>query len=126
MFNRSDILRKAWAAYRLGRPCIFAAGDVGSKRVFLRDYFAKMLRRAWEEAKKAVRILNDTATAFLAAERRVRVAAVAAMEPAVRSARISAIRDELTVLDYAPWGVRTVNRRAALGAELELLGNAAV
>lgn len=124
MFDRSQILRSAWAAYRVARPAIYAAGDTGTRRVFLRSFFAKMLRRAWDEAKKAARTVNDTSAAFRAAERRVRVAAVAAMDPAIRSARISAIRDELTVLDYAPWGVRTVNRRAALGAELEVLRTA--
>lgn len=39
----------------------------------------------------------------------------------VRSARVSTIRDELTTLDYAPWGVRTSQRRMNLNAELQLL-----
>lgn len=124
MFDRSDILRKAWAAYRLARPAIFAKGDVGSKRVFLRDFFAKMLRRAWDDAKKAARAVIDTASAFVAAERRANAARIAAMDPMARSARVVSIREELQVLDYVPWGVRTGNRRAALGAELELLKSA--
>ncbi len=125
MFNRSEILRKAWAAYRLARPGYCAAGDVGSKRVFLRDLFAKMLRRAWDDAKKAARTLHDTAAAFVAAQHRALVAAAAAMDPMARSARIVAIRSELQVLDYAPWGVRTGQRRADLGAELSLLNSTA-
>jgi hypothetical protein len=125
MYNRSEILLKAWASYRLARPTISAMGDVGSKRVFLRDLFAKMLRRAWDDAKKAARTLNDIAVAFVAAQHRAQVAAVVAMEPMARSARIVAIRSELQVLDYAPLGVRTSHRRHDLGAELDLLEHAA-
>lgn len=130
MFNRSEILRKAWASYRLARPTIFAAGDVGSKRVFLRAFFAKMLRRAWEDAKTETRSANAREAARLAAELRTKIEAskrdlAAHMDPQVRSARIASIRDELQVLDFAPWGVRTGNRRAALGAELELLNSRA-
>ena len=124
MFNRSEILRSAWAAYRLARPAFFAAGDTAEKRMFLGHLFAKMLRRAWDEAKKAAKSVVDTASAFVATQRRAQVAAVAAMAPAARSARIASIRDELTVLDYAPWGVRTGQRRHDLGAELALLNSA--
>lgn len=125
MFNRSEILSSAWAAYRLARPAVFAAGDETDKRSFLRPFFARMLRRAWDEAKKAARVVTDTATAFLAAQRRVQITTVAAMEPMARSARIVEIRSELQVLEYAPWGVRTGQRRADLGAELALLQTAA-
>lgn len=121
MFNRSEILRSAWAAYRLARPAFFAAGDGNGKRVFRRTLFAKMLRRAWDDAKKAASAVVDTVAAFVTALRRVQVAAAVAMEPMVRSARIVEIRSELQVLDYAPWGVRTGQRRADLGAELSLL-----
>jgi hypothetical protein len=98
MFDRSQILRSAWSMYRIARPAFFAAGDTGSKRVFLRTLFAKFLRRAWEEAKK----LAKTVVAFVAAEDRVLTQKIAAMDPMARSARIVAIREELTVLDYAP------------------------
>ena len=47
------------------------------------------------------------------------------MEPLARSARIASIRHELTLLDYAPWGARTTNLRANLGAELSILQSAA-
>ena len=125
MFNRTEILRSAWSFYRVARLGYCAAGDAGDKRVFLRSLFGKMLHRAWDEAKKAARTFTDTAVAFVAAQRRGQVATVAAMEPMVRSARIVEIRSELQVLDYAPWGVRTGQRRADLGAELSLLQNAA-
>ena len=125
MFDRSEILLKAWAFYRTARPAFFAMGDTADKRMFLGHLFAKMLTRAWAEAKAAARTLADTATAFLAAERRARVAAAAAMDPMARSARIVAIRSELQVLDYAPLGVRTGQRRHDLGAELALLNSAA-
>ncbi|WP_423066152.1 hypothetical protein [Devosia sp. CN2-171] len=121
MFNRSEILRKAWTFYRTARPAFFAKGDAGTKRMFLRFLFAKMLRRAWEEAKKAATSLAATAAAFVDAQRRVQAAAVAALDPMVRSARIVEIRSELQVLDYAPLGVRTSQRRHNLGAELSLL-----
>lgn len=122
MFDRSQIFRSAWSMYRTARLAFHAAGDTGAKRVFLRTLFAKFLRRAWDEAKK----LAKTATAFVAAEDRVLTQKIAAMDPMVRSARIVAIREEMTVLDHAPWGVRTSHRRADLGAELSRLQSAAV
>lgn len=125
MFNRSEILLKAWASYRLARPAFFAKGDTADKRMFLGHLFAKMLVRAWDEAKKAARAVVDTAAAFVAAERRANATRIASMDPMARSARIVAIREEMLVLDVAPWGVRTGDRRAALGAELELLNSAA-
>lgn len=125
MFNRSEILRKAWAYYRTARVGYYAKGDESGKRMFLRFLFAKLLRRAWDEAKRAAKAVVDTAAAFLAAQARVQAAAVAAMDPMSRSARIVAIREELTILDYAPLGVRTRQRRADLGAELSRLEHAA-
>ena len=127
MINRSEILRSAWAAYRLARPAICAAGDTAEHRVFLRDFFAKMLRRAWAEAKAeaARRATEQTAQAFVAAQHRVMAEKVAAMSPGQRSVRISQLRDELTVLDYAPLGVRTANRRRDLTAQLDAFAGAA-
>ena len=125
MFNRSEILLKAWSYYRTARPAFFAKGDTAAKRMFLGHLFAKMLRRSWEEAKKAARILVDTAAAFIKAQRRGQAVTAAAMDPMARSARIVEIRSELQVLDYAPWGVRTGQRRHDLGAELSLLQTAA-
>lgn len=125
MFNRSEILRKAWDYYRTARVGYYAKGDETGRRMFLRFLFAKTLRRAWDEAKRAAKSTVDTAAAFLAAQARVQAATVAAMDPMARSARIVAIRDELTVLDYAPLGVRSRQRRANLGAELQSLQIAA-
>jgi hypothetical protein len=124
MFNRSVILLKAWAYYRTARPAFFAKGDTGGKRMFLGHLFAKMLRRSWDEAKKAARSLAATDAAFVEAQRRVQIATVAALDPMVRSARIVEIRSELQVLDYAPLGVRTSQRRHDLGAELSMLQSA--
>ncbi len=124
MFNRSEILRSAWAFYRAARPAFFAKGDTADKRMFLGHLFSKMLVRAWAEAKKAAATLAATAAQFLEAERRAQTAAAAAMDPMARSARIVAIQSELQVLDYAPLGVRTIQRRQNLGAELQLLSAA--
>ena len=46
------------------------------------------------------------------------------MAPEVRAARITSVRGDLGLLDYAPWGVRTSLRRADLSAELSLLETA--
>lgn len=125
MFNRSEILRTAWAFYRAARPAFFAKGDTADKRMFLGHLFAKMLVRAWAEAKKAAAILAATATQFVEAQRRAQMATAAGMDPMARSARIVEIRSELQALDYAPLGVRTGQRRHDLGAELSLLQTAA-
>lgn len=116
-FDRAQIMRSAWEAYRLARPAICAAGDTAEHRVFLPDFFAKMLRKAWADAKKVA----TTAQAFIAAQARVTASKLAALSPGERSVRISQIRDELTTLDYAPFGVRTANRRRDLAAELSAL-----
>lgn len=127
MFNRSEILRSAWASYRTARLGYWAAGDVGSRRVFLCDLFAQMLRRSWEEAKKAAKLVAARAaetllaTQFIEAQRKVRLAIAASLSPEARSARIAGVRDELTMCEYAPWGVRVRERRAELNAELEAL-----
>lgn len=131
MFNRSEILRKAWATYRVARVGVFAAGDTNGKRVFVRALFARCLRRAWGDAKVEARSANSREAARLAAELQDKIAAsqrdlAARMAPEARSARIAAIRDELTVLDYAPLGVRTSHRRMHLGSELSVLEHAAV
>lgn len=126
MFNRSEILRKAWASYRIARVAVFAAGDQNGKRVFVRALFARCLRRSWEDAKAEARSANSREAARVAAELQTKIDAskrdlAARMDPMARSARITAIREELQVLDYAPWGVRTADRRSNLGAELEML-----
>jgi len=120
MVDKSMVLLAAWASYRLARPAICAAGDTAEHRVFLRDFFAKMLRRAWAEAKAeaARRATEEAAQAFVAAQRRVMAERVAAMSPGQRSVHISQLRDELTTLDYAPLGVRTMNRRRDLSTKL--------
>lgn len=130
MFNRSEILRKAWAAYRVARLGVFAAGDENGKRVFVRPLFARCLRRAWEDAKAEASTANARESARLATELQARIRAsqadlAARMAPEALSARIASIRDELNLLDYAPWGVCTSERRRNLGAELSILTAAA-
>ena len=121
MFNRPEVLTKAWADYSRDQRMGLGVRRDGP---FSRKHFAYCLRMAWavtkERAAKAAAV-TETAVAFVAAERRVQSAAVAAMDPMVRSARLSTIRDELTTLDYAPWGVRTSQRRMDLNAELASL-----
>lgn len=130
MFNRQNILNKAWAAYRVARVGVFAAGDVDGKRVFVRSLFARCLRRAWDDAKADARSANSREAARIAAQLQASIRAsqadlAARMSPQARSARIAALRDELTLLDYAPWGVRTADRRSNLTIELQLLETAA-
>lgn len=123
MFNRSEILRTAWADYRTRRLGVFAAGDENGRR-FIRAIFAKALTAAWAEAKAkaadAIRAqeAEEIARRFVAAQHRSRVAVCAAWTPQQRSARIAAIRDELAHLDYAPWGIRVSDKRATLNDEL--------
>ena len=129
MFNRSEILRKAWAAYRIARVGVFAAGDENGQRKFVRSLFARCLRRAWEDAKAEARSANSREAARLAAELQTKIDAskrdlAARMNPQARSARIASIRDELTMLDYASLNARTGNRRFELRAELALLETA--
>jgi hypothetical protein len=119
VLDRKKILTTAWANYRLARPAFFAAGDAGTHRKFLRSLFGKMLRLAWADAKKAA--VTDTASAFVAAQSRVMAQKAAAMPAVERSARIVELRAELQVLDYAPWGVRTSDRRADLYAQFNAL-----
>lgn len=130
MFNRSEILRKAWASYRVARTVVFLSGDVDGKRKFYRPVFVKCLRRAWEDAKAEARTANAREANRLAAELQTKIVAsqrdlAARMDPQARSARIASIRDELTVLDYASLNARTGNRRFELRAELALLEKAA-
>ncbi len=123
MFNRSEILTAAWKAYRVARPCFFATGDETGTRRFLRDLFGKMLTKAWADAKKAAHHADHQATvrAFVEAQRRSHLAVAKAMTPGERSAAISRARDDLAILDYAPLGVRTSQRRADLRETLSAL-----
>lgn len=120
MINRATLFKAGWNAYSLARQCVFASGDETGKRRFLPDLFAKMLRRAWAEAKTTAARAIETATAraFIAAQSRAMADKAAALSPGERSLRISQLRDELTLLDYAPLGVRTASRRRELAAEL--------
>lgn len=130
MFNRQNILSKAWAAYRVARLGRFCAGDETGKRCFLRPLFARCLTAAWADAKADARSANAREAARIAAQLQASIRAsqadlAARMDPMARAARIASLRDELTLLDYAPWGVRTTDRRSNLTIELQLLETAA-
>ena len=77
-FDLAAIMKDAWLRYRNARPAIYAAGDSGPKRPFLPTLFAKMLRHAWADAKKAVRAIETTAAAFIEAQRNAQAVRVAA------------------------------------------------
>jgi hypothetical protein len=115
--NRSAVFAAAWKSYRVARPALWATGDDTGERRFLPELFARVLRTAWADARKA----DATARRFLELQHQGRVAVAAAMEPVERSAAISRAREELTTLDYAPLGVRTSQRRADLRATLSAL-----
>jgi hypothetical protein len=127
MLNRANIMRSAWSAYRMARLCTFLPNDSSEHRAFYRPLFAKMLTKAWADAKRAAadaaRAAETEATArrFIEAQRNARIALAARMTSDQRSARISAVRDEIALLAYAPWGVRVADRRADLTAELDVL-----
>lgn len=127
--NLSAILTDAWRRYRLARPAFFAAGDVGTKRMFLRNLFAKMLRTAWADAFAAIRAAagreaERLAGLLQAGIRQGQVDLARRMAPEQRSARIASIRDEITRLDYAPLGINVRMKRAALSDELAILAAA--
>jgi hypothetical protein len=125
MINRSQILLLAWVAYRIARLGVFAAGDETGNRRFIRTLFARQLRDAWADAKKAdqqaraAREADEAAHRFLDVQRSACIALAASWPLEQRAVRASSLRDEITLLDYAPWGVRAAERRAALTAELD-------
>ncbi len=103
MFNRSEILRKAWAYYRNGSRRLLRQGRRDRQAhvppLPLRQDTAS--RR--DEAKRAAKSVADTAAALSLPPRLAcRAAAVAAMDPMARSARIVAIRDELDQFSTTP------------------------
>lgn len=124
--NCAAIMTAAWTGYRTARQCRFAAGDETGKRRFLPTLFASCLRRAWEDARAEQRNAMAREADRLAVQLQDRIRQsqrdlVARMAPEARAARITSVRGDLTLLDYAPWGVRTSLRRADLSAELSLL-----
>lgn len=125
----SAILRDAWRRYRLARPAFNAAGDVGSKRVFLRTLFAKMLRMSWADALAALRSASARAAREVAAQlqakiREGQIDLARRMSSEQRSARIVAIRGDIAALDYAPLGMHIRLKREALSDELAILNAA--
>lgn len=96
-FNRSQIMRDAWAIYR--RMTRTACPSTAAGR---RKWFANALRGAWEAAKQT--------------------AAEAIKTPAERVAeRVEALKAAILTLDCKPFGVRIGVERRALVAELATL-----
>lgn len=126
-FDLAVIMRTAWGRYRTYRLGVFAAGDDTGHRCFLRAIFAKALAAAWAEAKKALdascRRQREQELARQLVERlhATRAARIAMMTTQERAARLSGVKDELELLDYAPWGVRVSDRRGELRTELAAL-----
>ena len=96
-FNRSQIMRDAWAIYRhmtrSARPST-AAGR--------RNWFARALRGAWETAKQAA------AEALKTASQRA-------------AERVAVLKAEIFALDCKPFGIRIGAERTVLSTELATL-----
>ena len=106
MFNRTEILRAAWADYRRD---VFQGLGVRRGERFSRKHFAYCLRMAWAVAKDVAAKATEPAPAHKAAK---------VMAPAA-AARIQVIAAELEWMEY---GDRTDwTKRAALAAETNRL-----
>ena len=103
MFNRSEIMRKAWAHYR-ARRASYAPWQIA--RGIVTVTFAASLREAWHHAKAdAAREARETRIdAALAASARARV-----------------IVRQLETLPYRPLATDTASLAASLTAELDRL-----
>ena len=104
MFNRTELLTKAWADYRHDA---FRGRGVRQGGPFDRTHFAYCLRMAWAVAKELTRAAKPKAAA-----------PTKVVAPTV-AARVEAIHSELMDLqmdDFAPWV-----RHAALTTELASL-----
>ena len=95
-FNRSQIMKAAWAHYR--RAVAYVASNPYLRGTIVR--FGDCLKAEWKHAKAQ--------------------AAKAKLDAAV-VARIDALKAEILTLDCKPFGVRIGAERAALSAELAKL-----
>lgn len=95
-FNRSEIMKAAWAHYR--RAVAYVASNPYLRGTIVR--FGDCLKAEWKHAKAE--------------------AAKAKLDAAV-IARIDALKAEILTLDCKPFGVRIGAERAALSAELATL-----
>lgn len=96
MFNRSQIMKAAWAQYRSAKA--YVASNPYLRGTVVR--FGDCLKHEWKLAKAQ---------------------AAKAKRDAVVVARIDALKAELLVLDCKPFGMRIGAERAALSAELATL-----
>lgn len=99
MFNRSQIMKAAWAQYRSAKA--YVASNPYLRGTIVR--FGDCLKAEWKHAKAQ--------------------AAKAKLDAAV-VARIDALKAEILVLDCKPFGIRIGAERAALSAELAKLETA--
>lgn len=96
MFNRSQIMKAAWAQYRSAKA--YVASNPYLRGTVVR--FGDCLKHEWKLAKaQAAKAKRDTAVV----------------------ARIDALKVEILVLDCKPFGMRIGAERAALSAELATL-----
>jgi hypothetical protein len=96
MFNRSQIMKAAWAQYRSAKAYV-------ARNPYLRGTvvrFGDCLKDEWKHAKAQV---------------------AKAKRDAAVVARIDALKAEILVLDCKPFGMRIGAERAALSAELAKL-----
>lgn len=91
MFNRSQIMKAAWAQHRSAKA--YVASNPYLRGTVVR--FGDCLKAEWKQA-KAAKVKRDTAVA----------------------ARIDALKAEILVLDCKPFGMRIGAERAALSTEL--------
>lgn len=96
MFNRSQIMKAAWAQYRSAKA--YVASNPYLRGTVVR--FGDCLKHEWKLAKAhAAKAKRDAAVV----------------------ARIDALKAEILVLDCKPFGMRIGADRAALSAELATL-----
>jgi len=96
MFNRSQIMKAAWAHYRSAKA--YVASNPYLRGTVVR--FGDCLREEW---------------------RRAKAEAAKAKRDAAAVARIEAIKAEILALDCKPFGIRIGAERAVLSTELAKL-----
>jgi hypothetical protein len=104
MFNRSKIMKAAWAMFRQDRAYYVRNGYC------LKILFRDCLTMAWGSAKREV-FRHQQEAADMARK---------------QGARIAALREAIQDLDYKPFGMRiTAERRKLAGELVTLMGEAA-
>lgn len=100
IFNRAEIMRRAWALFRTN----YDYRGAGKGTPFLcigRKCLAWCIKEAWRLAKEAARI--------------------AAIPAVVKAERIAWLKIEIEKLAYLPFGIQIADRRDALESEIRKL-----